>query len=114
MQNIIKSLIEKQIINAAHDCSDGGLYITLTEMAMAANLGYDIITSSEIREDAFLFGESQGRVIITITREMEDNFVDFKALTKEIKIVSLEELLNIFPNMLDGKTYGRTIVDLNK
>ena len=43
-----------------------------------------------------------------------NNFVDFKALTKEIKIVSLEELLNIFPNMLDGKTYGRTIVDLNK
>jgi acrylyl-CoA reductase (NADPH) len=43
-----------------------------------------------------------------------NNFVDFKALAKETKIVSLEELLNIFPNMLDGKTYGRTIVDLNK
>ena len=43
-----------------------------------------------------------------------NNFVDFKALTKEIKIVSLEELLNIFPEMLKGKTFGRTLVDLNK
>ena len=40
--------------------------------------------------------------------------IDFNLLEKNIKIVSLEELLNIFPNMLKGKTSGRTIVDLNK
>ncbi len=40
--------------------------------------------------------------------------VDFKLLEKNIKIVNLEGLLNIFPDMLNGKTSGRTIVDLNK
>jgi len=40
--------------------------------------------------------------------------INFNLLEKNIKIVSLEELLNIFPNMLKGKTSGRTIVDLNK
>ena len=40
--------------------------------------------------------------------------VDFKILEKSVKIVNLEELLNIFPDMLKGKTYGRTLVDLNK
>ena len=40
--------------------------------------------------------------------------IDFNLLEKNIKIVGLEELLNIFPNMLKGKTAGRTIVDLNK
>ena len=40
--------------------------------------------------------------------------VDFKLLEKNIKIVNLEELLNIFPDMLNGKTSGRTLVDLNK
>ena len=40
--------------------------------------------------------------------------IDFNLLEKNIKIVNLEELLNIFPNMLKGKTSGRTIVDLNK
>ena len=40
--------------------------------------------------------------------------VDFKLLEKNIKIVNLEGLLKIFPEMLNGKTSGRTIVDLNK
>ena len=40
--------------------------------------------------------------------------VDFKLLEKNIKIVNLEGLLKIFPDMLIGKTSGRTIVDLNK
>ena len=42
------------------------------------------------------------------------NYIDFKLLEKSIKIVSLEELLNIFPDMLNGKTSGRILVDLNK
>ena len=40
--------------------------------------------------------------------------IDFNLIEKNIKTVSLEELLNIFPEMLKGKTSGRIIVDLNK
>ena len=40
--------------------------------------------------------------------------VDFKLLEKNIKIVNLEELLNLFPDMLNGKTFGRILVNLNK
>tara|TARA_B100001123_G_scaffold442570_1_gene586514 strand:- start:684 stop:1685 length:1002 start_codon:yes stop_codon:yes gene_type:complete len=40
--------------------------------------------------------------------------IDFNLLEKNIRITSLEELLNIFPDMLKGKTSGRIIVDLNK
>ena len=40
--------------------------------------------------------------------------VDFNLLEKNIKIVNLEELLNIFPDMLNGKTFGRILVNLNK
>jgi len=42
------------------------------------------------------------------------NFIDFKLLEKNIKIVNLEELLIIFPDMLNGKTFGRIVVDLSK
>ena len=42
------------------------------------------------------------------------DLIDFKVLEKNIKIVSLEELLNIYPEMLNGKTSGRVLVDLNK
>ena len=40
--------------------------------------------------------------------------VDFKILEKYTKTVNLEELLNIFPNILKGEIAGRVLVDLNK
>ena len=42
------------------------------------------------------------------------NLIDFKFLEKHTKTVSLEELLNIFPNILKGEIAGRVLVDLNK
>jgi phosphoribosylformylglycinamidine synthase subunit PurL len=77
MQNTVKGLIANKLINAAHDCADGGLFVTLTEMSMASNLGFDIVTDAEIREDAYLFGEAQGRVVVTVTDANEEDFLDF-------------------------------------
>ncbi len=42
------------------------------------------------------------------------DLVDFKLLEKNIKIVNLEELIDIFPSMLKGETFGRILVDPNK
>ena len=42
------------------------------------------------------------------------DLVNFQLLEKNIKVVSLDELLDIYPDMLNGKTSGRIIVDLNK
>ena len=41
------------------------------------------------------------------------NLIDFEQLEKSIKIVSLEDLIDIYPKMLKGETSGRYIVDLN-
>jgi len=46
--------------------------------------------------------------------EESSKLIDFTLLEKSIKEVNLEELLNIFPKMLEGKTAGRYIVNLNK
>jgi phosphoribosylformylglycinamidine synthase II len=77
LHQVVKTLIKNKLINAAHDCSDGGLFITLAEMAFPRGLGFDIVTDSEVREDAFLFGESQGRVVITLTEDQEEDFIEF-------------------------------------
>ena len=42
------------------------------------------------------------------------DLIDFKFLEKHTKTVNLEELLNIFPNILKGEIAGRVLVDLNK
>lgn len=77
MQDSIKKLIQKGMINAAHDCSDGGLFVSLSEMAMPRGLGFDIVTDSIVREDAFLFGESAGRVVVTVDQDSENDFLEF-------------------------------------
>ena len=77
MQDTVKGLIQNELINAAHDISDGGLFISLTEMAMPRELGFDIVTDAEIREDAFLFGEAQGRVIVSVSEDTEEDFIEF-------------------------------------
>lgn len=77
LQEAVKGLIGLELINAAHDCSDGGLFVSLVEMSMPRGLGFDIVTDSEVREDAFLFGEAQSRVVISVPEETEEEFIEF-------------------------------------
>ena len=76
MQKYVTKLIRSGVIESAHDVSNGGAFITLLESAMVNKLGFDITTSSEIREDAFLFGESPTRVIVTTTERNEGRVLD--------------------------------------
>ncbi|MGB3947916.1 MAG: phosphoribosylformylglycinamidine synthase subunit PurL [Bacteroidia bacterium] len=76
VQKAVKTLIHARVIQSAHDCADGGLFITLLESAMPNGLGFNISTNEEVRKDAFLFGESQSRVIVSVKKEDEDKFID--------------------------------------
>jgi phosphoribosylformylglycinamidine synthase len=78
MQQTVQELIGQNLINAAHDVSDGGLFVTLVEMGFPRGLGFDIETDMDIRTDAFLFGEGQGRVVVTLPEEKRDAFSEFK------------------------------------
>jgi phosphoribosylformylglycinamidine synthase len=75
LQKAIKQLIKTNLINAAHDVSEGGLFCNLLEMSYSSNLGFKIETDESIRKDAFLFGENQSRVIVTVPANREDFFM---------------------------------------
>lgn len=77
VQNLIKGLIRNNLIHSAHDVSDGGLFVALLESAMPENVGFDITSDAEVRTDAFLFGESQSRVVISVSKSKETAFIDF-------------------------------------
>jgi phosphoribosylformylglycinamidine synthase len=81
LHQALKGLITSKLINSAHDCSDGGLFITLSEMSFPRGLGFDIVSDSEVREDAFLFGESQGRVVVTLPEDKEEDFIEYMIAT---------------------------------
>ena len=77
LQRLVERLITEKLITSAHDVSMGGLFTTLLECAMPNNLGFDITSDAEIRLDAFLFGESQSRVVVSVSEACEEKFVDF-------------------------------------
>lgn len=82
LQQVIAGLIENDLIKSAHDISEGGLITTLLEKGFNKNLGFEIETIFEsgedgtaIRKDAFLFGESQSRVVVTVSKNELANFL---------------------------------------
>jgi phosphoribosylformylglycinamidine synthase len=78
MQELIKKLIAQHLINAAHDISEGGVMVSLLECGFNRQLGFDVIQSNkEVRSDAYWFGESQGRVVVSVDKDSEARFTAF-------------------------------------
>ncbi len=52
------------LVSAAHDLSDGGLALAAAEMALAGNVGVEIVSEAEMDPAVWFFGEDQGRYLI--------------------------------------------------
>lgn len=75
LQNSILDLIDNRLLNSAHDTSEGGIAISLAEkININNNLGCEINVDDD--SHAMLFGESNSRVIVTISPNNYDNFIE--------------------------------------
>jgi len=87
--NLHKAILEavgQGIVNSAHDCSEGGLGIALSECCISGPklFGADIkLPKLKIRNDSYLFGESQGRVIVTVYNK---NVAKFNKICKQCNV----------------------------
>ncbi len=77
VQKVVSKVIAEKLVNAVHDCADGGLFVALAEMALQHELGFEIETNPIIRTDAALFGESQSRIVVSISPQNEPKFLEF-------------------------------------
>jgi phosphoribosylformylglycinamidine synthase len=95
LQKKLSELISKQFIRSAHDVSGGGLFVALCESGFNRELGFSIQTKSTIRKDAFLFGEGQSRVVVTITIDKVNEFENFMSdfPFEKIGVVSTGEMV---------------------
>lgn len=66
LHSVLKQLRDRNLAEHMHDLADGGLFIALIESGFYNGLGFNIQTDTALRTDAFLFGESQSRAIISI------------------------------------------------
>jgi phosphoribosylformylglycinamidine synthase II len=71
VQDACLEMIRAGMVKSAHDCSEGGIAVALAECCIFSpnHLGAKIKLDQKIRADALLFGESQSRIIITVSPE---------------------------------------------
>ena len=69
VQKVCRDLIAKKILESAHDCSDGGLAVTLSESAILGNLGFEGEFTLDDRWDSALFGETQSRIVVSVKKD---------------------------------------------
>ncbi len=104
LHKLVKRLVSNRLIESAHDVSNGGLFVTLLESARENMLGFDVMTDDSIRKDAFLFGESQSRIVVSVNPRNKENFITM-ATASGVQFTLLGE---VFGNdaVIDGESYG--------
>ena len=74
LQKKVAEAINKKLIQSAHDVSEGGLFITLCESGFNRELGFTVETRDDLRQDAYLFGEGQSRVLVSVKADRIEKF----------------------------------------
>ncbi|UCC96217.1 MAG: phosphoribosylformylglycinamidine synthase subunit PurL [Candidatus Omnitrophota bacterium] len=67
VQRATLEMIRQGIVISAHDCSEGGLAVALAESCILGKKGAVINLQEAMRKDALLFGETQSRIVISIS-----------------------------------------------
>ncbi|MFH1305307.1 MAG: phosphoribosylformylglycinamidine synthase subunit PurL [Candidatus Omnitrophota bacterium] len=112
--------IDQGLVLAAHDCSEGGIAVALSEMLLAGNLGANVSVrnipreKNIKREDVLLFSESNSRYIVEISPSKQNSFEKLmKGLScKNIGCVKASQILEI--TGFDGNHVVRARVDALK
>ena len=83
LHDLVLGANEAGLLLSAHDCSDGGLAIALAECCLLGGYGFAGEVEVEGRIDAALFGEGQGRIIVSARAEAGERLV---ALAEEVGV----------------------------
>jgi phosphoribosylformylglycinamidine synthase len=94
VQRVCLQAIREGIVRSAHDVSEGGLAVALSEACMSGPgeaLGAEIEMEAAIRPDAWLFGESQSRIVLSVRRKHVSRVREL-ARTADVPCVTLGEV----------------------
>jgi phosphoribosylformylglycinamidine synthase subunit PurL len=66
LQKALLEMIQAALVDSAHDCSDGGIAVTLAESALPRSVGARIdLSSNDLPLEFVLFGEDASRIVIS-------------------------------------------------
>jgi phosphoribosylformylglycinamidine synthase len=116
LQDLVVTLADARLIRSAHDCSDGGLAVTLAEccfggVGVGAEIsieGVSVSTDARMNEAAALFGESASRVIVSLPSDHVTEVLQQAAAARVPARVVGETGGNLLRIAVDG----RVVVDM--
>src|SRR6202051_831807 len=66
LQRALVALIRAGLVESAHDCSDGGLAMSLVESALPGGVGFGVrLPGQQVATEFLLFGEDASRVVLS-------------------------------------------------
>ncbi len=97
VQRLLVEAAEQGLLRSAHDCSHGGLAVTLAEACIENGIGFELNgIALQGRIDAALFGEASSRVVVSVD---EVHVADIEAMIQRIDL----------PAMRLGRTGGERL-----
>jgi phosphoribosylformylglycinamidine synthase len=96
------------LLASAHDCSDGGLAVTLAESAVAGDCGFAITLPGDLPPHVGLFSESASRAVVSVEPAKGPAFEDLAA-GREVPFARLGETGG--PRMLFGESFELAVDD---
>lgn len=87
--DFVRSLIREGLVVSSHDVADGGLIVTIAEMALAGGVGA-YLTAFDGASPRVLFGEDQGRYVLAVRPDVAAS-VQEKAKAAGVPVTVLGE-----------------------
>ena len=113
VQSAVRAAVQAGLVTAAHDCSEGGLAVTLAESSVSgtrtgAAVGCDVTVERGRRLDETLFGEGPSRVVVSVEAARQR---EFEALMAE-SAIPWRWIGTTGGERLTVRAAGRVVVDV--
>lgn len=105
LHQLLETLAKEQVVSSAHDVSEGGLFVTCFESALAGGTGFDLCTERGLRLDAGLFGESQSRVVVSVSQSGLDRLMKL-ASAAGVTATHVGTVLGDAQVIINGESWG--------
>ena len=114
VQQVVLEAINVGMLHSAHDCSEGGLAVAITESSISraermlgAEISLDALQTGGIRLDEILFGEAQSRIVVSLPQDKAPELCKL-AQKHNTPCVKLGQ---VGGDKLIVRVSGRTIID---
>jgi phosphoribosylformylglycinamidine synthase len=76
LHDLVRALVVERAVRGVHDCAEGGLAVTLAEMAIEGECGFHVALGTELVPSVAWFSESASRVVVAVDPDRAAALVD--------------------------------------